>query len=223
MEDGNRNGMDRLRESMVRYQIEGRGIRDPKVLASMRAVPRHLFVPEIHRDRAYDDGPLPIGFGQTISQPYIVAFMTEALGLGGGERVLEIGTGSGYQAAVLSRIAGEVHTIERIPELGEMAARTFRRLKLSNIHSRVGDGTRGWPEHSPYEGILVTAGGPDVPRTLLDQLATRGRLVMPVGASRYSQDILLVTRRSADAYDRRTLLSVAFVPLVGEHGWEGPT
>jgi protein-L-isoaspartate(D-aspartate) O-methyltransferase len=220
MEHGNGVGIDRLREIMVRYQIQGRGIQDPKVLAAMRSVPRERFVPEMHRDRAYEDGPLPIGYGQTISQPYIVAYMTEALLLQGGETVLEIGTGSGYQAAVLGRIAGEVFTIERIPELGRTAAQVLDRLGFTNVHVLVTDGTRGWPERSPYAGIIVTAGGPDVPDTLLHQLETGGRLVMPVGTSRYSQAIMRVTRRSAEEYDQEKLIDVAFVPLVGEYGWE---
>jgi protein-L-isoaspartate(D-aspartate) O-methyltransferase len=168
---------------------------------------------------AYDDGPLPIGKGQTISQPYIVAVMTAAVRIKPGERVLEIGTGSGYGAAVLSRIAGEVYTVERVGELAETARRRLAALGYDTVHVLEGDGSLGWPEHAPYEAILVTAGGPRVPKALLHQMAVGGRLIMPVGADPRSQRLVRVTRTDAHEYEHENLEYVAFVPLIGAEGW----
>ena len=204
---------------MVEWQIAGRGIRDPAVLAAMRRVPREAFVAPDRAERAYEDRPLPIGAGQTISQPYIVAVMTEALGLRPGDRVLEIGTGSGYAAAVLAVIAAEVYTIERIESLAASAGRRLHDLGYANVHVRHGDGSLGWPEHAPYDAIVVTAGGPDVPPSLLRQLAIGGRLVMPVGPTPRSQRLVRVVRASEERYDREALEDVAFVPLIGAEGW----
>jgi protein-L-isoaspartate(D-aspartate) O-methyltransferase len=207
------------RERMVEWQIAGRGIRDPAVLAAMREVPREQFIAGDRAHRAYDDTPLPIGEGQTISQPYIVAAMTEALRLKPGDRVLEIGTGSGYAAAVLALIAAEVYTIERLERLAESARRRLAGLGFANVHVRHGDGSLGWPEHAPYDGIVVTASGPHVPRPLLGQLALGGRLVMPVGSTRHSQRLLRVVRTGETTYDREPLEEVTFVPLIGAEGW----
>jgi protein-L-isoaspartate(D-aspartate) O-methyltransferase len=204
---------------MVATQIEARGITDPLVLDAMRAVPRERFVPASMERFAYDDGPLPIGKGQTISQPYIVAVMTAAVRIKPGERVLEIGTGSGYGAAVLSRIAGEVYTVERVGELAETARRRLAALGYDTVHVLEGDGSLGWPEHAPYEAILVTAGGPRVPKALLHQMAVGGRLIMPVGADPRSQRLVRVTRTDAHEYEHENLEYVAFVPLIGAEGW----
>jgi len=201
------------RERMVEEQIEARGVRSSRVLAALREVPRHEFVPLEERDRAYEDRPLPIGHGQTISQPYIVAVMTELLDLSGDERVLEIGTGSGYQAAVLGRLAREVYTIEIVPELARRAEVDLRRLGFANVHVRDGDGYRGWPEHAPFDAIVVTAAPEHVPQPLVDQLAVGGRLVVPVGD--VSQDLVLITR-DADGVREQRLLGVRFVPMTGE-------
>ena len=171
----------RAREKMCRLDIEGRGIKDPKVLAAMRKVPRHLFIPPIYREQAYGDHPVPIGEGQTISQPYIVAIMTELLGLKGGDRVLEIGAGSGYQAAILAEIVSEVYTIEIIESLGNSARERLKEMGYMNIHVRIGDGYRGWPEAAPFDGIIVTAAPPSVPQPLIEQLKVSGKLVIPVG------------------------------------------
>ncbi len=206
-----------LREHMVEEQIRARGVHDPRVLDALRRVPRHLFVPEAHRHLAYSDGPLPIGHGQTISQPYIVARMTELLALTGEEKVLEVGTGSGYQAALLGHLAREVHTIERVEELARAAARRLRQLGLDNITVHIGDGSRGLPEHAPFDAILVTAAAPEVPRPLLEQLAPGGRMVLPVG-SRGVQYLERWTRHG-NAYRHERLEPVAFVPLLGEHGF----
>jgi protein-L-isoaspartate(D-aspartate) O-methyltransferase len=205
-------GPDEARERMVREQIEGRGIKDPLTLAAMRKVPRHLFVPAASAGQAYGDFPLPIGQGQTISQPYIVAFMTEALGLRGGESVLEIGTGSGYQSAVLSHIAGQVHTIEIVPELAEEARARLELLGHRNVAVRAGDGYAGWPEAAPFAAIMVTAAAPRVPEPLKQQLADGGRLVLPVGDE--YQELIVVTRRGA-SFDERRVLPVRFVPMTG--------
>ncbi|MFN2229493.1 MAG: protein-L-isoaspartate(D-aspartate) O-methyltransferase [Anaerolineae bacterium] len=208
----------RERKEMVRRQIKGRRIQDELVLEAMRTVPRHRFVPAYVRGSAYRDAPLPIGEGQTISQPYVVAFMTEALQLSGGEKVLEIGTGSGYQAAVLALIAGEVISVERLPRLAEEARRTLAELGYDNVRVVVGDGTQGWPEEAPYDAIMVTAASPEVPAPLLQQLADGGRLVAPVGP-RHTQQLVRV-RREGEEFRREDLLGVAFVPLIGEHGWD---
>ncbi len=205
--------MDELRERMVERQIRARGIADTKVLEAMRRVPRHLFVPEFVREQAYEDYPLPIGAEQTISQPYIVALMTSLLELKGGEKVLEIGTGSGYQAAVLAEIAGKVYTIEILEELANQARETLTALGYKNLELRVGDGWMGWPTAAPFDGILVTAAPPKVPQALVDQLAVGGRLVIPVG--RTFQDLLVLTR-TPSGIERRTVIPVRFVPMTGE-------
>jgi protein-L-isoaspartate(D-aspartate) O-methyltransferase len=208
-----------LRRLMVEHQLERRGIADPLVLAAMGKVPREAFVPPELADEAYADGPLPIGEGQTISQPYIVALMTEALELRGGERVLEIGAGSGYAAAVLAEIAAELFTVERHARLAEEAAARLAGLGYDHVQVRVGDGSRGWPEHAPYEAIVVAAGAPEVPEALKEQLAVGGRLVIPVGRGRTLQDLLRLRRLSETEYQREELGGVRFVPLVGEEGW----
>ena len=207
----------RQREKMVREQIERRGVRDPQVLDAMRKVPRHLFVPKDQRRWAYSDGALPLALGQTISQPYIVALMTELLHLQGGETVLEIGTGSGYQAAVLAQIAGQVHTVERLPELAARARGLLASLGIENVTIHVGDGTLGLPEFAPYQGILVTAAAPKTPSALLAQLDEGARLVIPVGGRR-SQSIE-IWQKQGERYTRETHIPVAFVPLIGEDGW----
>ena len=207
------------RERMVATQIEARGITDPLVLDAMRIVPRERFVPASLAKFAYDDGPLPIGHGQTISQPYIVAVMTQAAGLKPGARALEIGTGSGYGAAVLSRIAAEVYTVERVGALAAAARASLAKLGYANVHVLEGDGSLGWADHAPYDAIVVTAGGPRVPRTLLNQLAVGGRLVMPVGPVARHQRLVRVTRTDAHEYAYEDLEEVAFVPLIGAEGW----
>ena len=209
-----------LRHLMVEHQLERRGIRDPLVLEAMRSVPREAFVPPELADEAYADGPLPIGEGQTISQPYIVALMVEALELRGGERVLEIGAGSGYAAAVLAEIAAEVYTVERHAPLAREARERLRALGYDHVQLRVGDGSRGWPEHAPYAAIVVAAGAPDVPEALEEQLAVGGRLVIPVGQGRTLQELLRLRRLSETEYQREELGGVRFVPLVGAEGWE---
>jgi protein-L-isoaspartate(D-aspartate) O-methyltransferase len=208
-----------LRRLMVEHQLERRGIADPLVLEAMRKVPREAFVPPELADEAYADGPLPIGEGQTISQPYIVAFMAEALELRGDERVLEIGAGSGYAAAVLAEIAAELYTVERHARLAEEAAARLSHLGYDNVQIRVGDGSLGWPEHAPFDAIVVAAGAPEVPEALKEQLAVGGRLVIPVGQGRTLQDLLRLRRLSETEYQREELGGVRFVPLVGEEGW----
>ena len=212
------------RDRMVERQIVSRGVRDPAVLAAMRSVPRERFLPPDLAEFAYQDSPLPIAQGQTISQPFIVALMTEALGLGPDDRVLEIGTGSGYAAAVLARIAREVYTIERHEELAETARTRLEELEFHNVFVRHGDGTLGWPERAPYDAIVVAAGGPRIPETLLAQLAPGGRLVIPVGEDK-AQELVRVTRRRDGSFEREDLGGVRFVPLVGAEGWteERPT
>jgi protein-L-isoaspartate(D-aspartate) O-methyltransferase len=207
------------REIMIHADLEGRGIRDPKVLEAMRLVPREEFLPLYLKNQAYEDYPLPIEEGQTISQPYIVAFMAEALELCLDDRVLEIGTGSGYSAAVLSRIAAQVYTVERFASLAQSARERLLRLGYDNISIFVGDGTLGWPEHAPYEAIVVTAGAPRVPKSLLKQLAMGGRLVIPVGPDRLGQTLTRVRRLNESEFREERLLAVQFVPLVGEEGW----
>lgn len=198
-------------EAMVREQIESRGVRDPRVLAALRAVPRHRFVPEAYRGRAYEDGPLPIGQGQTISQPYIVAVMTELLRPQPGDRVLEIGTGSGYQAAVLARLTRRVYSIEIVPELAARARAALAELGVANVEVFVGDGYQGLPDRAPFDGILLTAAPGEVPQPLLDQLAVGGRLVAPVGGA--DQD-LRVIERTAEGLQTTRLFPVRFVPFV---------
>ena len=206
------------RQSMVADQIRRRGLRNKRLLDVLRRVPRHCFVPPDRVHMAYSDGPLQIGYGQTISQPYIVALMTDLLRLDGSETVLEIGTGSGYQAAILGLLAKEVHTIERHAPLAENAESILRNLGIENIHVHVGDGTLGLKEQAPYDGILITAGAPEVPKPLLDQLADSGRLVLPVG-NRFSQ-MLETWQRDGDDFKQEAVTAVAFVPLLGEHGWD---
>ncbi len=210
---------DAQREHMVRHQIASRGVRSKLVLDAMRKVPREEFLPLGQGLFAYDDGPLPIGEGQTISQPYIVAYMVDGLGLSGGEKVLEIGTGSGYAAAVLAEIAAEVYTIERIAPLADMARRSLQSLGYTNVHVRCGDGTLGWPAESPFDGIIVSAGAPDVPASLRHQLKLGGRMVIPVGAGRSYQELVLVTRIEENEWTSEDMIAVRFVPLVGEEGW----
>jgi protein-L-isoaspartate(D-aspartate) O-methyltransferase len=211
--DGDEPAFARAREEMVATQIAARGVRDPLTLAAMRKVPRHLFVPASGVGQAYDDHPLPIGHGQTISQPYIVGFMTEALGLRGGESVLEVGTGSGYQAAVLSEIAATVHTIEIVAPLAEEAAERLRRLGYANVTVRAGDGYLGWPEAAPFDAIMVTAAAPRVPEPLKQQLKDGGRLVLPLGDE--WQELVVVTRRG-ESFDETRVLPVRFVPMTGK-------
>ena len=202
---------------MVVTQITSRGVRDRRVLAALASVPREWFVPPALAAEAYHDGPLPIGNGQTISQPYVVAWMTEALHVGRRDRVLEIGTGSGYQTAVLARLAARVFTIERLPDLLVEAEERFRRLGLTNVETRLGDGALGWAEAAPFHGILVTAAAPRVPPALAAQLAPEGRLVIPVGDA--AEQELVVLRRTAAGWDERRLGGVRFVPLVSRHAF----
>lgn len=200
------------RERMVQNQIAGRGITDTKTLSAMRKVPRHLFVPAYLQDQAYDDTPLPIGYDQTISQPYIVALMTQAVGPGRKENALEIGTGSGYQSAILAEIVDTVYTIEIIPELATKAASIFRTLGYGNIVSKYGDGYKGWSEHAPYDIIIVTAAPDEIPQPLIDQLADGGRMVIPVGGPYSFQELILVTKKDAKI-NRKRIASVRFVPF----------
>jgi len=204
---------------MVERDVAARGVRDELILDAMRKVPRELFLSEKLREFAYEDTPLPIAGEQAISQPYIVAFMAEALMLKGGEKVLEVGAGSGYAAAVLSEIAANVYTVERLGPLAEKAAALLSELGYDNVHVLHGDGTRGWPEHSPYDAIVVAAGGPQVPESLKEQLKIGGRLVIPVGADQRSQELVRVTRVSANEYRSEDIADVRFVPLIGEEGW----
>jgi protein-L-isoaspartate(D-aspartate) O-methyltransferase len=206
--------MWRRLNAMVDGQIEGRGISDPATLAAMREVPRWEFVPENIQRRAFEDNPLPIGEGQTISQPFIVAYMTEALKLKAEDKVLEVGTGSGYQAAILGVVAREVYTIEIVPSLAEKARETLERLGYDNVHVRAGDGYRGWPEEAPFDAIIVTCAPDHVPQPLLDQLADGGRLVLPLGG-RYPQMLRRYTR-TGDTFDEEDLEPVLFVPMTGE-------
>ena len=204
----------RAREQMVREDIESRGIHNRRVLDAMRKTPRHLFVPEPWRDRAYDDTPLPTSHGQTISQPYIVALMTELLEPAPHHKVLEIGTGSGYQAAVLSPLVAEVATIEIVPELGRSAAERLTQLGYKNVQVRVGDGYAGWPEKAPFDGIMLTAAPPDVPQALLDQLKPGGKLVAPVGRSVFDQELVVIDKTRDGKLRRRGVIPVRFVPMV---------
>lgn len=206
----------RARKELV-AELRHKGIRDPRVLAALEKVPRHLFVLPEYLPAAYDDHPLPIGLGQTISQPYIVALSTQALELSPEDKVLEIGTGSGYQTAVLAELAKEVFTVERLAELSWEAEARLRQLAYRNVHFRVGDGTKGWPEEAPFPAIVVTAAAPRVPPSLLAQLGEGGRLVIPVGG-RIQQDLWLVRKkRGRPVYEY--LCPVSFVPLIGEEGW----
>jgi protein-L-isoaspartate(D-aspartate) O-methyltransferase len=209
---------ERRREEMVKRQIEGRNISDPLVLAAMGRIPRHLFVSEALRHKAYEDHPLPIGEQQTISQPYIVAEMTQALELTRDDRVLEIGTGSGYQAAVLAEIAYRVYTIERLYPLYRRARKLFDTLQYHNIVTRYADGTMGWKEESPYDAIIVTAGAPHIPDRLLSQLSIGGRMVLPVG-NQYTQDLIKIVK-DEQGWHQASLGGCRFVKLIGEEGWE---
>jgi protein-L-isoaspartate(D-aspartate) O-methyltransferase len=208
----------RLREEMVRQQIEARGVGDPAVLEAMRKVPRHIFVSEALRDQAYGDFPLPIGEQQTISQPYIVAEMTQALQLTREDRVLEIGTGSGYQAAILAEIAYRVYTVERIRALYLHVRRLFDELRLFNVVTRYGDGSKGWEEESPFDAIIITAGAPKIPAILVNQLAVGGRLVAPIG-NPHSQELIKLVKDKT-GIRQSNLGGCRFVKLIGEHGWK---
>ena len=208
----------RLRREMVERQIAARGVRDPRVLDAMRTIPRHLFVPAEEAPRAYEDHPLPIGSGQTISQPYIVAFMTEQLQLTGKEKVLEIGTGSGYQTAVLSALASKVFTIEIRPELARAAEQRLRALHIQNVTVRAADGYHGWADEGPFDGILVTAAPERIPQPLLDQLAPGARMVIPVGG--FYQELKVIERTPGGLFEK-SVLPVRFVPFVGEAEREG--
>jgi len=204
---------------MVRDQIERRGVHDPRVLEAMRKVPRHRFTSPIPPETSYADMAMPIGCNQTISQPYMVALMTELLSLKGTERVLEIGTGSGYQAAVLAELAHEVYSVERVDALSESAGLALRLLGYDSVHLRVGDGTLGWPEESPFDRIIVTAAAPELPRPLVEQLAMGGIIVAPVG-DRGTQELVRVEKRE-DGLHRSYSVLCMFVPLVGKYGWPG--
>lgn len=216
------SGHTKMRKRMVERQIAARGVTSERVLAAMRKVPRERFLPEGQSAFAYDDSPMPIGSGQTISQPYIVAYMVEALELEGGEKVLEVGTGSGYAAAILAEIAAEVYTIERIQELASRARTVLDELGYENVHVLDSDGTLGWPEHAPFDGIVVAAAAPEVPEVLKQQLRTGGRLVIPVGESRWYQSLIRVTRVAENEFHTEDLMAVRFVPLIGEAGWHTP-
>jgi protein-L-isoaspartate(D-aspartate) O-methyltransferase len=209
---------EKERRRMVDEQIAARGVRDERVLAAMRKVPRHEFLPEAIGGMAYADNALPIGEGQTISQPYMVALMTELLGLAGTERVLEIGTGSGYQAAVLAQLCEKVYTVERIKTIGEKARATLDRLGYKNVALKIYDGTYGWKEMAPFDAILVTAGSPDIPAPLIEQLKVGGRMVIPVG-ERYSQRLVKMVKTSEGTITE-TSIPCVFVPLIGNHGWK---
>jgi protein-L-isoaspartate(D-aspartate) O-methyltransferase len=207
----------RQREAMVKEQIASKGIRDPRVLDAMRRVPREKFVPSSELPEAYADTPLPIDCGQTVSQPYMVALMTECLELQGHERALEIGTGSGYQTAILCLLCDSVYSVEKHPELSDKASLVLQEVGCTNFRLTVGDGTKGWPEYAPYDAIIVTAGAPDVPAPLMEQLAIGGRLVIPVGDA-YSQ-VLRKIVRTQEGYESNNVCGCRFVPLVGEYGW----
>jgi protein-L-isoaspartate(D-aspartate) O-methyltransferase len=212
------NEYNAKRQKMVETQLVSRGIKDSRVLAAMKKVPRHLFLDEALWPDAYEDHPLPIGEKQTISQPYIVALMTEVLNLKGNEKILEIGTGSGYQAAILAELAEQVYSIERIPSIAKRARRVLDDLKYSNIVITIGDGTLGWKEYSPYDGIIVTAASPYPPKTLLEQLKVGGRLIIPIG-DEFTQDLTLYRRDNEFDYSKESYGGCRFVKLVGEHGW----
>jgi protein-L-isoaspartate(D-aspartate) O-methyltransferase len=207
-----------LRESMVEEQLIPRGINDPKVIEAMRRVPSHLFVPDSSLENAYSDYPLPIEDRQTISQPYMVALMTQSLGLRTGEKVLEIGTGSGYQAAILAELAREVYSIDRYADLAKKAGEILGRLAYTNINIKAGDGTEGWAEYAPYDAIIVTAGTPSIPQPLIDQLAENGKLVVPVGGA-LSQTLILV-KKEGGRMIQEEICGCVFVPLVGKYGWK---
>ncbi|NIP73173.1 MAG: protein-L-isoaspartate(D-aspartate) O-methyltransferase [Gammaproteobacteria bacterium] len=216
--------MDQLQRMIRDIQSEmqltrgstGRGALDPRVLAALESVPREEFVPEEQRAHAYDNGPLPIGYGQTISQPYIVALMTDLLRPDSGDTVLEVGAGCGYQTAVLSRLVSKVYSVEQVPELAEQATRRLRRMGYDNVEVRCADGYYGWPEHAPYDGIVVTAAAPHVPQPLVDQLRAGARMVIPVGGVLFSQELAVVEKIDQGEARRSNVLGVAFVPLTGK-------
>ncbi len=208
----------RSRERMVRDQIMARGVTATRVLSVMRKVPRHLFVEEALKPQAYEDHPLPIGSGQTISQPYVVALMTQALDVQPGMKVLEIGTGSGYQTAVLAEMDAVVYSVERVPELHMRAKNRLAAMGYGKVHLKLDDGTLGWPDAAPFDRILVTAGGPAIPQPYIEQLADPGLLVIPVGPERRSQQLVVLRKRDGKIA-RKSLGDVAFVDLVGQHGW----
>jgi len=209
--------LDEQRRRMAEEQLAAKGIRDERVLDAFRRVPRHLFVPEAEQARAYGDHPVAIGFQQTISQPFMVACMTQALALAGGEKVLEIGTGSGYQTAILLALGARVYTVERIPELSDLARRNLERAGLSGAQFKVDDGTLGWPEEGPFDRVVVTAGAPSLPIALLQQLKEGGSMVIPVG-SEAEQELLLV-RREGGLVKQKRICSCVFVKLLGKEGW----
>jgi protein-L-isoaspartate(D-aspartate) O-methyltransferase len=213
----NTASFEEARHQMVERQLAGRGITDERVLEAMREVPRHRFVPEDMWDMAYRDTPLPIGHGQTISQPYIVAYMTQALHLTPDDRVLEVGTGSGYQVAILSRLTNQIYTVERVDELSKCAEQIVQELGYDNVTFHVGDGGYGWPEEAPFDAIIVTAAAPEVPQPLIAQLADGASLVAPIGPAGYQELVRLTKQGEGTKVDH--LVPVAFVPLVGEHGW----
>jgi len=208
----------RSRERMVREQIEARGITDKGVLEALRTLPRHLFVEEALALKAYSDCPLPIGEGQTISQPYIVALMSELLQLEPGMKVLEIGTGSGYQAAVLAQMGAEVYTVERIKKLFFSARKRFMDMRMFSVKLKLDDGTMGWPDEAPFDRIIVTAGGPEIPEPLVGQLGENGKMIIPVGGSKRTQELILVEKKDGQVTETNKG-AVAFVDLVGSHGW----
>lgn len=208
---------EKAREEMIRYQIKGRGIKDKRVLWAMSIVPREKFVLKENEKEAYLDCPLPIGMGQTISQPYMVALMTQCLSLEGSECILEVGTGSGYQAAILSKLAKMVYTVERLKNLADRAEKIFKELEIKNVKVVGGDGTNGLKEYSPYDGIIVTAGAPEIPQSLINQLKERGRIVIPVGNS-FSQDLLL-GKKEKGKLKIQNYGGCIFVPLLGKYGW----
>lgn len=209
---------DRLRKEMVDFQLKNRGIKDRRVLNAFLKVPRHEFVPYEYRDSAYTDQPLPIGEGQTISQPYMVALMTELLKLRGEEKVLEIGTGSGYQTAILLELASFVYSVEKVASLAQRAEDTLNKLGYINFEIKVGDGTRGWEEYAPYQAIIVTAGAPSIPQPLTEQMDSGGRIVIPVG-DYYSQDLILGTKEGRNLR-KESICGCVFVPLIGDYGWK---
>ncbi len=208
---------EKAREEMIRYQIKGRDIRDERVLSAMSSIPREKFVLEGEKDNSYLDCPLPIGMGQTISQPFMVALMTQCLSLKGPETVLEVGTGSGYQAAILSKLAKMVYTIERFSTLADRVKKILKELDIKNVKVIVGDGSKGLEEYSPYDGIIVTAGSPEIPESLIKQLNEKGRMVIPVGNS-FSQDLLLGIKKKGKL-KISNYGGCVFVPLVGKYGW----